>query len=176
MLARSREVVDAALASLAQDACVAPAGAGPRIREARMEDLAILVEFNRAMAEETEDKPLDRETLTSGLRRLLADPELGRYFVLEVDGRTVAALLLTTEWSDWRDGLFWWIQSVYVRPEARRQGHYRRLYEHVRRRAARHPDVCGLRLYVERENAPARRTYEALGMRETAYRLYETEL
>jgi ribosomal protein S18 acetylase RimI-like enzyme len=81
--------------------------------------------------------------------------------------------MLTLEWSDWRNGWFWWIQSVYVRPPHRRRGHYRRLHDHVRALAAREPGVCGLRLYVERDNLPARATYERLGMRETAYRMYE---
>ena len=81
--------------------------------------------------------------------------------------------MLTLEWSDWRNGMFWWIQSVYVRPEHRRRGHYRRLHEHVRALAARDPGVCGMRLYVEHENRSAQATYRALGMSETAYRLYE---
>jgi len=81
--------------------------------------------------------------------------------------------MLTVEWSEWRNGFFWWIQSVYVRPELRRQGLYRRLHQHVVELAAREPEVCGIRLYVEQENRTAQATYRALGMRETNYRLYE---
>jgi ribosomal protein S18 acetylase RimI-like enzyme len=93
--------------------------------------------------------------------------------VVEDDGRVVATLMLTTEWSDWRNGWFWWIQNVYVHPEHRRRGHYRRLHDQVRALAASEPDVHGLRLYVEHENHGARETYRSLGMLETRYRLYE---
>lgn len=146
-----------------------------RIREARAGDRDALVAFAMAMARETEDKELDRATLTAGVEALLADPAKGRTFLLEEDGEPVATLMLTTEWSDWRNGWFWWIQSVYVRPERRGRGHYRRLHEHVRSLAEAEPGVYGLRLYVERENTGAQATYRALGMHETAYRLYEQE-
>jgi ribosomal protein S18 acetylase RimI-like enzyme len=144
-----------------------------RVREARQGDLDVLVEFARAMARETESRELDAATLRAGMSSLLADPARGRVFVVEADGQLVATLTLTLEWSDWRNGWFWWIQSVYVRPEHRRGGHYRRLHEHVRALAARDPEVVGLRLYVERENRAARATYLALGMEETPYRMYE---
>jgi ribosomal protein S18 acetylase RimI-like enzyme len=145
------------------------------VREATAGDLETLVAFNAAMARETEHRDLDLEVLRAGVRNLLVDPSRGVYLVLEEAGRVLAALMLTREWSDWRNGEFWWIQSVYVRPEARRRGCYRRLYEVVRARAADAPGVCGLRLYVERDNAVAQRTYAALGMSETAYLLYEVE-
>ncbi len=145
------------------------------IRPAGPGDAETLVDFNAAMALETEKLALDRERLARGVAALLADPERGRYWVLEEEGRVAAALMLTTEWSDWRDGFFWWIQSVYVRPESRRRGHYRRLHDHVLSLAQRDASVCGLRLYVERENHSARATYRGLGMSETAYRLYELE-
>ena len=93
--------------------------------------------------------------------------------MIEAGGEVAAALTITTEWSDWRNGFFWWIQSVYVRPEHRRRGLYRTLHEHVRAAAEADPEVCGLRLYVERENASAQETYRALGMHETHYRMYE---
>ena len=148
---------------------------GPKIaiRDARASDAQTLVEFATAMARETEELDLDRATLSAGVAALLADPAKGRVFLLEEDGRMAATLMLTTEWSDWRNGWFWWIQSVYVAPEHRRRGHYRRLHEHVRALAAAEPSVYGLRLYVERENRGAQATYRALGMQETAYRLYE---
>jgi ribosomal protein S18 acetylase RimI-like enzyme len=144
-----------------------------RIRDARPEDRDVLVAFATAMARETEGKELDAATLRAGVAALLADPRKGRTFLLEEDGEVVATLMLTDEWSDWRNGWFWWIQSVYVRPASRGRGHYRRLHEYVRAEAARRPDVYGLRLYVERENRGAQATYRALGMHETHYRLYE---
>lgn len=144
-----------------------------RIRAAQPTDCALLVDFAIAMARETESQELDRATVERGVAALLADPAKGRTFLLEEAGVPVATLMLTTEWSDWRDGWFWWIQSVYVAPASRGRGHYRRLHEHVRALAAAQPDVYGLRLYVERENTGAQATYRALGMHETYYRLFE---
>jgi ribosomal protein S18 acetylase RimI-like enzyme len=144
-----------------------------RIREAVSGDRDVLVGFASAMARETEDKALDTATLRAGVAALLDDPARGRTFVVESDGEVVASLMLTLEWSEWRNGFFWWIQSVYVRPEQRRRGHYRRLHEHVRALAAATPGVYGLRLYVEQENRAAQETYRALGMAETHYRLFE---
>ena len=143
------------------------------IRSARPSDAEQLVAFARAMAHETEDHQLDTDTLRAGMAALLADPSRGRVLVVESAGTVVATLMLTVEWSEWRNGFFWWIQSVYVRPELRRQGLYRRLHQHVVELAAREPEVCGIRLYVEQENRTAQATYRALGMRETNYRLYE---
>jgi GNAT superfamily N-acetyltransferase len=147
------------------------------VRRAERGDLGVLVRFARAMARETEDKALDPATVRAGIRAALDEPARGTYFVAESvaegDEEAAGALMVTREWSDWRNANFWWIQSVYVPPAWRRQGVYRRLYEHVRRRAQSEDDVCGLRLYVERENAAARAAYEALGMRETHYRMYE---
>ena len=136
-------------------------------------DAAALVDFNRAMARETEDKELDVETVTAGVATLLAEPARGFYVVARQGGALVGSLMITKEWSDWRCGDFWWIQSVYVRPTARRQGVYRRLYEFVQARAAGADNVCGFRLYVERDNHRAQQTYEALGMHESVYRMYE---
>lgn len=172
---RSQEVVDAALKALPGYAPVADDGAAARVRPARPGDAAALVEFDRAMAWETESKELDLETLRAGTAALLADPERGRVFVVEVGGEVVATLALTLEWSNWRNGYFWWIQSVYVRPEHRRRGHYRRLHDHVLALAQTDPRVCGVRLYVEHDNHPAQATYASLGMHETGYRIYEQE-
>lgn len=146
------------------------------IRRATLNDLDTLAAFNAAMADETEDKTLEQDTLRAGIRGLLQDEQKGRYWVADQGSRIMGALMCTTEWSDWRNGAFWWIQSVYVRPEARRQGVFTALYEHVRSKAQNEPGVCGLRLYVERENAAAQSTYEALGMARTAYQMYETEV
>ena len=139
-------------------------------------DAAALAGFNRAMALETEAKTLVEGDLLTAVEAVLQDPRHGFYVVADTGHEVVGALLITYEWSDWRNGRFWWIQSVYVRPEHRRRGIYRVLHEFVRDRARTAGDVVGLRLYVERENAAAQRTYAALGMNETAYRMYEEML
>ena len=144
-----------------------------RIRQATAADAPVLVEFNCAMALETEGKELLPEVIGAGVRALLANPAAGFYVVAESEHRVVGALLITKEWSDWRNGTFWWIQSVYVRPEFRRQGVYKTLYRHVQEMAAGDPGVCGFRLYVERENSRAQATYRSLGMKETHYRVFE---
>ena len=143
------------------------------LRMAGEGDVPALVEFNLAMALESEGLRLSEETLTAGVRRLMADPRYGFYVVAEEGAETVGSLMITYEWSDWRDGLFWWVQSVYVRPEYRRRGVYSRLYKFAKSLAAGDGRVRGFRLYVERENAVARRTYERLGMSESHYRMYE---
>ncbi|MBY0277882.1 GNAT family N-acetyltransferase [Candidatus Binatia bacterium] len=144
-----------------------------RAREATPADRDFLVECARAMALETEHKELDLATVRAGVASLLADAARGRVFVAEADGAPAATLMLTYEWSDWRDGFFWWIQSVYVVPSHRRRGLYRLLHEHVRALAARTDGVYGLRLYVERDNVNAQATYRRMGMEETPYLIYE---
>ena len=143
------------------------------LRLAGASDAAALTAFNRAMALETEGKDLAPEVVAAGVASLLAQPQYGFYVVAEAAGEVVGALLVTTEWSDWRNGLFWWIQSVYVLPGFRRRGIYRRLYQFVKDCARDAGNVCGFRLYVERENAVAQQTYRSLGMSETHYRLFE---
>lgn len=145
------------------------------IRIATAADIAIIAANNSAMAEETEGRRLDAETLRSGVSRLLSDSTRGVYYLAERDGNVVGQLLITREWSDWRDGWFWWIQSVYVTPDARRQGVYRALHEHVHAEARKRPDVCGIRLYVDQDNARAQQVYERLGMKRSGYRLYEVD-
>lgn len=146
------------------------------IRTATVDDAETLARFNEAMAQETEGKPLDSDTVRAGVHTMLEDRTQGFYLVAVRESEVVGSLMITTEWSDWRNGTFWWIQSVYVRPEARRTGVYTALHHAVRQRARQATDVCGLRLYVERGNSSARDTYEALGMTETSYRLYEEML
>jgi GNAT superfamily N-acetyltransferase len=131
------------------------------------------VEFNRLLALESEHKVLDPAILEAGVAAVLADPGRGRYFVAEGEGGMMGQLMLTTEWSDWRNGWFWWIQSVYVCAEARRQGVFRALYEHVEGLARQDASVVGLRLYVEEENLHAQETYLRLGMERTGYLLLE---
>lgn len=142
------------------------------IREADIGDLEVIVRFNREMARETEERQLDPATLRAGVNALLSDPARGRYYLAEEEGEVLGQLLVTTEWSDWRNGEIWWIQSVYVAPEHRRRGVYSALHRHVRQRARRLGAV-GLRLYVDRENRGARRSYEELGMERARYAMYE---
>jgi ribosomal protein S18 acetylase RimI-like enzyme len=146
------------------------------IRRATVDDAETLARFNEAMAEETEDKPLDPGTVRAGVRAVFDTPEQAFYLVAERDGEVVGSLMITTEWSDWRNADFWWIQSVYVHPSARRTGIYTALHREVRRRAQEADDVCGLRLYVEQDNAAAQAAYEELGMAEPPYRMYEEML
>lgn len=146
------------------------------VREATPADRDFLVDCARAMALETEHKELAVATLRAGVAALLADPTRGRVFIADADGAPAATLMLTYEWSDWRNGFFWWIQSVYVVPAERRRGLYRVLHEHVRDLAARSDGVFGLRLYVERDNVNAQATYRRMGMAETPYRIYEEEV
>src|SRR5688572_32916475 len=132
------------------------------------------------MALETEHKQLDRDTLQAGIAAGIGDGAGARYFIAMQDaalaghetvGMPVGTLMLTSEWSDWRNGDWWWIQSVYVPPQHRRKGVYAALYRHVERLARDSENVIGLRLYVEKENDVAQRTYESLGMRDSGYRL-----
>jgi GNAT superfamily N-acetyltransferase len=143
------------------------------IRPATAADEAVLVAFNAAIAWETEHKRLDPPTLAAGVRAVLADPGRGFYTVAERGGEVVGQMMVTFEWSDWRNGWFWWIQSVYVREDARRGGVFRALYRAIAERAAADPAVIGLRLYFERDNARAQETYRALGMSDTSYGMME---
>ncbi len=152
------------------------AGEAIHIRPARQEDVSLMARWAEAMALESEDAVLQPGIVQRGIQRALEDPARGRYFMAEIAGEPVGTLMLTYEWSDWRDAWWWWIQSVYVATGHRRRGVYRALYAHVRALAEADPEVCGLRLYVERENTNARRTYEFLGMADTGYRMYEQVL
>ena len=127
------------------------------IRQAGPADVPVVIEFNRLLAHESEGKTLDTTVLGPGVKAVLADSRKGLYFLAEEGGRFVGQMGLTFEWSDWRNGWFWWIQSVYVRPDARRQGVFRSLYSHIEDMAGRDQDVIGLRLYVEESNESRRR-------------------
>ena len=147
-----------------------------RVRPATIDDVSLMARWAEAMAFETENKHLDNHTVTRGLEAGVADPARARYFMAEVGGEPVGTLMLTFEWSDWRNAWWWWIQSVYVAPEHRRRGVYRALYGYALTLAKAEDGVCGLRLYVERHNVQAIRTYEFLGMKESGYRFYEVEI
>jgi GNAT superfamily N-acetyltransferase len=140
-----------------------------------MEDFETIVAFNQAMAQETEGKQLDPATLAAGVRDALRDPTRCTYYVAEVDGVIAGQTMITVEWSDWRNGYFWWIQSVFVDTRFRRRGAFRTLHAHIRNLAEARPDVCGLRLYVHRHNNRAIKTYANLGMRSTEYLLCEED-
>lgn len=143
------------------------------IRQAAEPDAAKIVEFNRAMARETEDRELALETITLGVARILADAALGFYLVAEAEGTVIGCLMITYEWSDWRNGLFWWVQSVYVDPAWRGRGVYRTMYGEAKARARAMGGVCGFRLYVEENNAAAQETYRRQGMERTHYLMFE---
>jgi ribosomal protein S18 acetylase RimI-like enzyme len=143
------------------------------IRRATAADEGVLVEFNAALAWETEHKRLRPEVLTAGVRAVFADPAKGFYTVAEEGGTVVGQMMVTFEWSDWRNGWFWWVQSVYVREDARRNGVFRALYKEIETQAAADPTVIGIRLYVESDNTRAQATYRALGMTTTTYGVME---
>ncbi|KAK9811844.1 hypothetical protein WJX72_011112 [[Myrmecia] bisecta] len=143
------------------------------IRRACEADVEVIAQNNHAMAKESEGLELSMDTLRLGSEAVLKDPAKGVFFLLEVEGKVVSQLMITYEWSDWRNAQIWWVQSVYTLPSHRRQGHYRRLYQHVR-------DLCkaegagGIRLYADASNVRAHATYEALGM-SSHYKVFEEE-
>lgn len=143
------------------------------IRHGRPADVPTLVRFNLALAQETEARELDAHLVTAGVEAVVNDRRRGFYLVAEQAGQVVGSLLVTTEWSDWRNGWFWWVQSVYVEPAHRRRGVFRALYEAVCDNATAAEDVCGVRLYVEHTNANAQAVYTRLGMTRTSYGLFE---
>jgi len=145
------------------------------IRLADKRDIGALVGFNRAMALETEGKALEAKVLSTGVQAVFEDEHKGFYIAAEMDEAVVGGLLVTFEWSDWRNGWFWWIQSVYILPEFRGRAIYSRMYDFVKALADERGDVCGFRLYVEHDNLHAQRVYEKLGMNRSHYLAYEEE-
>ena len=143
------------------------------LRRAGPGDAAVIVEFNQRLAQESEGKALDPAVLAAGVAAGLADPHKALYFLAEEGGEALGQVMLTTEWSDWRNGWIWWVQSVYVRQDARRRGVFRALYEYVHAQAKAGPGVVGLRLYVEQNNVAAQQTYQRLGMERTGYLVLE---
>ena len=141
------------------------------IRAGTPADEGVIAAFNAAMALETEGKSLHEPTVRAGVRAVLADAAKGFYLLAERGGEVVGQLMVTTEWSDWRNGWYWWIQSVYVTPTARGAGAFRTLFDHLKAKAVADPSVIGLRLYVEHDNARAKRVYAALGLTAEPYQL-----
>lgn len=145
------------------------------IRRANINDLDKIVEYNYNLAYETEDKELDKKILTNGVKRILEDETKGIYHVCEVDGKVVGQIMYTYEWSDWRDGTFIWVQSVYVHKDYRGKGIFKALYNKVKEICDNNSEYVGIRLYVERENYNAQKTYKKIGMTECNYYMYEYE-
>jgi len=149
------------------------------IRPARREDMDSIVAFSAAMALETEGRRLDRARLREGTLSILAAPERGFFMVAELPEagrhRLVGQLMITFEWSDWRNAVFWWVQSVYVAPAWRRQGVYRTMHDHIVAKAKADPQVCGIRLYVERDNLTAQTVYQCVGLAPSVYAVYEQD-
>jgi GNAT superfamily N-acetyltransferase len=145
----------------------------PTVRPATTADAETVCDFNRRLAHESEGKDLDLGTLRPGVAAVLADPHKGRYFVAEADGQVAGQICVTYEFSDWRNGWFWWVQSVYVRPEFRRRGIFRALFRHVEDAARADPEVIGIRLYVERDNTAAHQTYLNVGFAWAGYQVME---
>lgn len=144
-----------------------------QIRQGQLSDLNALVQFNQAMAHETEGLTLDEQVLSEGVKTLLDKPEKGFYLVAEAEGEILGSLMVTFEWSDWRAKDYYWIQSVYIRPQNRRQGIYAKLYQAVKDIAEQNGGAASFRLYVEQENTQAQLTYQALGMQQSYYLMYE---
>lgn len=145
------------------------------VRKAHAGDSQVIADYNTRLARESEVKCLESNTIAAGVRTVLSRPEYGQYFLAEREDEIVGQVLITHEWSDWRNGLFWWFQSVYVPVEYRRSGVFSELYRHITELAKESSNVCGVRLYVEGENTPAQRTYRALGMNHTNYQVMEVE-
>lgn len=146
------------------------------ISNAIPEDAETIAQYNVAMAKETEDTILDPETVLEGTKALFENSQYGFYVVAEVDKKVVGTLLVTYEWSDWRNAVYWWVQSVYVHPDHRRKGVFTALFEHVKTEAEKEGNVCYIRLYVENENLNAQKTYAKLGMKESVYKIFEVKL
>jgi len=146
-----------------------------KIRTAGAREATTIAKFNALLAWETERRRLPLARVTAGVKALLADVAKGTYYIAEVDGTIAGQLLITYEWSDWRNGNFWWIQSVYVAKPFRGQGVFTGLFEHVRSLAKKRKNICGLRLYMDAQNGTARRAYGRLGLKHTEYEVFEMD-
>lgn len=143
------------------------------IRNAKQKDIETIAKYNIKMALETENKYLDKEIITAGVSSIINDSSKGIYWVMEMDKIIIGQLMVTYEWSDWRNGMMWWIQSVYVPKEHRRQGVYSKMYNNLLELAQLDSECCGIRLYVEKENKEAQKTYKKLGMKNAGYEIME---
>ncbi|MFW6007130.1 MAG: GNAT family N-acetyltransferase [Halanaerobiales bacterium] len=146
------------------------------IRKARLPDVETIVNNNYKMAQETENHELDKNILRKGVTEAVLDDSKACYYLYEEDKKIIGQIMITKEWSDWREGYFWWIQSVYVGKEHRRKGVFRKLFQYIKNLAQEDEEVCGLRLYVEENNKIAQSTYKNLGLDKTSYLMYECEI
>ena len=146
------------------------------VRLAEPQDAATIADFTRNIAWETENIQLTPETVSDGVQAVFDDPGLGFYVVATNSGNIIGCLMVTYEWSDWRNGVQWWLQSVYVKSEFRRKGVFKQLWSFTINLASGNPEVCGMRLYVEKDNKLAQATYRSIGMQATNYLVYETTL
>lgn len=146
------------------------------IRKAKLEDLESIVRFNYNLAKETENKDLNLEVLTKGVKAILSDKSKGQYYVCTINDKVIGQIMHTYEWSDWRNGMFLWVQSVYVDAKYRRKGIFKKLYNYVKQICDDDINIAGIRLYVEKENLNAKTTYKSLGMYECNYHMYEYEV
>ena len=146
-----------------------------KITQPGIEDINSLVDFNIKMAKETENKILNKKIVTKGVSEVLTDTTLGYYVIAKNKNTILGSLMITYEWSDWRNGMFWWIQSVYVKKEYRKQGVYKKMYSYIKDKALKDNSCTGIRLYVEQENKIAQSVYTKLEMKETHYKLFEID-
>jgi len=144
-----------------------------KIRLAKIDDSHTIAGFQLKMAIETENLKLDNETVQKGVKAVFEKPELGQYFIADTDGKIIASMLTTFEWSDWRNAQVWWLQSVYVLPEFRQQGIFKKMYEFVKILADMNENVGGIRLYVDKTNVRAQEVYKAVGMNGEHYQVFE---
>ncbi|HEY0652389.1 MAG TPA: GNAT family N-acetyltransferase [Chryseosolibacter sp.] len=143
------------------------------IRPSRLEEVSVLVNFQQRLALETENVQLDFATVEQGIRAMFADPTKGMYFIAEVDGEVAGCHSITYEWSDWRNGMVWWLQSVYISEKFRKHGVFKAMFENLKRLIGNDPKLAGLRLYVDKSNLRAQHVYQAMGMNGEHYRVFE---
>ena len=146
-----------------------------KVSKAQKSDIPEIIQFNINMAMETENKKLDEQTVTKGVNEVFNSPSLGYYIITKDSSGILGCLMITYEWSDWRNGLFWWIQSVYVKKTYRRKGVFKKMYKFIHERAINAKKCTGIRLYVENNNSIAQKVYNNLGMEETYYKLFEVD-
>lgn len=143
------------------------------IRAAKKEEIPVIADFQIGLAEETENVRLNKDVLTTGIEALFADPSKGVYYVAGLEGKVIGCFLITYEWSDWRNGQVWWLQSVYVASSYRRLGVFSQMFAYLRKIISGDPNIIGLRLYVDKSNARAQNVYRSMGMNGDHYTVFE---